>query len=507
MKMIKSVPTEIREFLEKEGGSSIFFEGGSGTGKTTLGLQIIEEMSEQERSFYLSTRVSDEALYQQFPWLEEKEMRAQVMDASKVFLQAVYEEKNKDEDKKKAVPKEDKKKIEGAQKFLSTIRDEGPPEEVDRTRLNQLEKDIPSLERVYDRIDDILPERSLVVIDSIEGITHKFGIDMETFVMTLQKDLVENSNTNLIMILEKDSAPDLEFLADGVVQLKRHQLEGRDVREIMLKKLRAVEFNQPSYLMSLKGGRFKCFEPYELDISGGNEWDPVEAPKGKYSSGIEDLDDLLDGGFDAGSYNVFEIQENVSNEEFFSVIRPLFLNFISQRRGVISVLSGGTHPENLRDDLIRFVPEEKFNKKFRIVDHLSSQTDKSYKLALAGKNQKQYRKIYNKSMRELRGDEDRGILDYHALDTLEYMRGGEMALQELLSGVANTKNSDDIGVGILKPGLNLSRDIKNMADNYFVILSINKTPCIYGVKPKTGLYAIVTDEEKGSPYIQLKQIV
>lgn len=506
MKMIKSIPTEIREFLEKEGGSSMFLEGDTGTGKTTLGLQIIEDIADQDKSFYLSTRVSDDALYKQFPWLEEKEMRSQVMDASKVFLQAVYEEKE-ESDESKAISEEEKKKIEGAQEFLSTIREEGPPEEVDRTRLNQLDKDIPSLKRIYDRIDNILPERPLLVIDSIEGITHKYGIDKETFVMTLQKDLVENSNTNLIMILEKESQPKLEYLADGVVQLNRYQLEGRDVREIMLKKLRAIEISQPSYLMSLKGGRFKCFEPYELDISGGKGWDPIEAPDEKYSTGTEDLDDLLGGGFDEGSYNVFEVQKNVSNEEFFSVIRPLFLNFISQKRGVISVLSGGTHPENLRDDLIRFVPEEMFNQKFRIVDHLSSQTDKSYKLALAGKNQKQYRKIYDKSMKELRGDEGLGILDYHALDTLEYMRGGEMALQELLSGVANTKNSKDLGIGILKPGLNLSQDIKNMADNYFVILSIHKTPCIYGVKPKTGLYAIVTDQEKGSPYIQLKQIV
>jgi len=506
MKVIKSIPTEIKKFLEKKGGSSIFLEGSTGTGKTTLGLQIIEEMADQDKSFYLSTRVSDEALYNQFEWLEEKEMRSQIMDASKLFLQAIYEE-GKEKRDKMAIPEKEKKKIDGAKEFLSTIREKEPPEEVNRTRLEQLDRDIPSLNRIYDRINDILPERSLLVIDSIEGITHKYGLNMETFVMTLQKDLVENSNTNLVMILEKESEPELEYLADGVVQLKRNQLEGRDVREIMLKKLRAIELKQPSYLMSLKGGRFKCFEPYELRISGGNEWEPIESPEGKYSTGIEDMDELLGGGFDTGSYNVFEIEENVSNEEFFSVIRPLFLNFIAQGRGVISVLSGGTHPENLRDDLIRFVPEELFNQKFRIVDHLTSKTDKPYKLALAGKNQKQYKEIYNQSMKELRGEEELGILDYHALDTLEYMRGGEMALQELLSGVANTKNSDDIGIGILKPGLNLSREIKNMADNYFVILSINKTPCIYGVKPKTGLYAIVTDKEKGSPYIQLKQIV
>ncbi len=504
MKMIKSVPTEIREFLEKEGGSSFFLEGASGTGKTTLALQIIEEIADPEKSFYLSTRVSDEALYNQFPWLEEKEMRSQITDASKVFLETIYGEEEEEEE---GLPDEEKEKIEGAQEFLSTIREEGPPENVDRTRLDQIEEDIPGLERIYERIDNNLPERSLLVIDSIEGITHKYGIDMETFVMTLQKDLVENSNTNLIMVLEKESAPDLEYLSDGVVQMNRYQLEGRNVRTIKLKKLRAVKISQPAYLMSLEGGRFKCFEPYELDISGGKEWETVEAPEGMYSSGTEDIDQLLGGGFDAGSYNVFEVEENVSNEEFFSVIRPMFLNFLSQKRGVLTVLSGGTHPENLKDDLTRFLPEKYFNEKFKIVDYFSSKTDKPYKMALAGKNQSQYREILNRSMEELKSGESEGILDYTGLDTLEYMQGGDIAVKQLLQGVANTKNSDNLGLGILKPGLNVSREIKNMADNYFVIVSINKTPCIYGIKPKTGLYAIVTDEEKGSPYIRLDPIV
>ncbi len=503
MKMIRSIPPEVREFLEKEGGSSIFIEGASGTGKTTLGLQIIEEIADPQKSFYLSTRVSDEALYKQFPWLEEKEMRSQITDASKVFLEKLYGGEEEEEEK----PDEDREKIEGAKEFLDTIREEGPPEETDRTRLNQLEKEIPGLERIYDRIDHVLPDRSTLVLDSIEGITHKYDIDMETFVMTLQKDLVENSNTNLIMILEKEESPELEYLGDGVIKMERYQLEGRDVRTIHLRKLRAIKIKQPSYLMSLEGGRFKCFEPYELDISGEQEWRPVESPEGKYSTGTEDIDELLDGGFDAGSYNIFEVGENVSNEEFFSVIRPIFLNFITQKRGVLTVLSGGTHPENLREDLTRFVPESQFNKKFRIVDYFSSKTDKPYKMALAGKSQSQYRKKYNETIQELKGDQEEGILDYTGLDTLEYMQGGEVAVKQLLSGVANTKNSDNLGIGIVKPGLNMSQEIKNMADNYFVILSINKTPCIYGVKPKTGLYAIVTDEEKGSPYIRLDPIV
>ena len=505
MKMIRSMPSEVKEFIDHEGGSSLFLEGSAGTGKTTLGLQIIEEMEDTKKSFYLSTRVSDQALYQQFPWLEDKEMRAQIMDASKVFLETIYEEE--EEEDFSSMPESEKKKIQGAQKFLKTVRETGPPQNVDRTRLSSLDKKIPGLERIYDKIDNILPERSLLVIDSIEGITHKYGLDMETFIMTLQKDLVENSNTNLIMILETEENPSLEYLVDGVVQLNRYEIDDRDVREIRLRKLRSVEIKQPSYLMSLKGGRFKCFEPYTLETSGEKEWEAIDAPEGKYSSGTEDIDELLNGGFDAGSYTVFEVGENVSNPEFFSVIRPIFLNFMSKERGIQAVLSGGTHPENLKEDLTRYVSEDTFNQKFRIVDYFSSKSDKPWLIPLAGKSTDQVRKTYDERMYDIRGEENKPILEMNGLDTLEYLQGGEIAIKELLRAVADTKNSDDLGMGIIKPGLNLSREIKNMADNYFVLVDVNKTPCIYGIKPKTGLYAIVNDEEKGSPHIRLESIV
>ena len=37
--------------------------------------------------------------------------------------------------------------------------------------------------------------------------------------------------------------------------------------------------------------------------------------------------------------------------------------------------------------------------------------------------------------------------------------------------------------------------------------NIDRRPCIYGLKPKTILYALVADEEKGLPYVKLEPIV
>ncbi|MFW6141035.1 MAG: gas vesicle protein GvpD P-loop domain-containing protein [Candidatus Saliniplasma sp.] len=503
MTNIEGIPKEIIEFLNKGGGSSLFLKGSAGTGKTTLALQLIEEMGHPDKSFYLSTRVSDQSLYKQFPWLEEKEMKSRVLDSSKMFLEAIYSEEEEEDDE---LPESEKKKIESAKQFLDQIEEGGPPENVDRTYLNSLDEKIPALVRIYDRIDQILPERPMLVIDSVEGITSKYGIDEEKFIMTLQKDLAENSNTNLIMVLEKSDAKDLEYLVDGVVELNRYQLDKRNVREIHLIKLRGVGIEQPSYLMTLSGGRFKCFEPYRIPEAGELEWEPLETTEDKYSTGTKDLDEILGGGFGKGTYNVFEVKENVSNEEYFSVIRPIFLNFLTRDRGVLAVLSGGTHPENLRDDIVRFVKSEKFNQRFRIVDYFSPKSDKPYMMALGGKSRDEVGKIYTKHMKDIRGDKNRPILEYTGFDTMEYLMGNEIAIKELLEAVANTKASNKLGIGLVKHGLKVASEIKNMADNYFVINSINKTPCIYGIKPKTGLYAIVSSGEK-VPHIDLVPIM
>src|SRR4029077_20062383 len=90
-----------------------------------------------------------------------------------------------------------------------------------------------------------LPERSLLVIDSLEGVTHKYGLEMEEFVMALQKDLVEGSNTNVVMVLEKPEAGGIEYLVDGLISIQREELDERRVRHMRLEYVRATELPRP----------------------------------------------------------------------------------------------------------------------------------------------------------------------------------------------------------------------------------------------------------------------
>ncbi|NIP35344.1 MAG: DUF2075 domain-containing protein, partial [Thermoplasmata archaeon] len=83
------LPPEIHRFFQNPGGHSLIVKGKAGTGKTTLVLQMLEEVFNGLDNFYLSSRVSDTALYKQFPWLLSKERNERLIHASKRFLDSI----------------------------------------------------------------------------------------------------------------------------------------------------------------------------------------------------------------------------------------------------------------------------------------------------------------------------------------------------------------------------------------------------------------------------------
>ncbi len=503
-----SIPREISEFFAKKGGRSLLVKGQAGTGKTTFALQLLEELGKPNRSFYLSTRVSDEALYNQFPWLRETDMKSRVVDSSRMLLETLCPAQPDDE---LLDDKESAKRVLAAKGFLKSIAsdDLSPPSKVDRTRLKVIAERIrmPEIERIYDCIERSLPEKSMLIVDSIEGVTNKYGIEMDEFITCLQKDLVESSNVDVLMVLEKAEAPSLEYLVDGVVSLTAEALPQGRVRHMKLVKLRATEIRQPSYLLSLKNGRFTGFDAFVPNHVKSGQWQIVSDKPGFYSTGIEDLDTLMGGGYPIGSYNVVEVDDNVSSEEYYLVVRPILLNFMSQQKGIVAVLTGGDHADAMRKDLTRFIAPEQFDKFVRIADYFQQRSEAPYVMALGTRSKEEAFKVWKENLEHLRGKESRPIIDYAGFDTLEYLQGGEVAIRNLLDAVAKIKISKDIGIGILKPGLKLRQEIMNMADTFIKITSIDKRPCVYGVKPKTIIHAIVTDGDKGAPYVKLVPIV
>jgi hypothetical protein len=182
------------------------------------------------------------------------------------------------------------------------------------------------------------------------------------------------------------------------------------------------------------------------------------------------------------------------------------LNFLKQERGIIAVLPGGEHPESFKKELTRYISEELFNKYVRIADYFSATSPYPYVMPLA-KTREEMVRTWRENESAIRGKDNKPIIEYTGFDALEYIQGDAPAIKSLFSGVARIKISKDIGIGLIKPGLKVTQEIINMADTYFKILDIDRTPCIYGVKPRTIIYAIVADELLGTPNLKLVPIV
>ncbi len=503
------MPPEVLSFLSGKGGRSLIVKGGAGTGKTTFGLELLERIGKPQQSYYLSTRVGDEALYRQFPWLKATEMRARILDAGKLFLDTINAGSKPGAGGE--LPESEQRKISAAREMMRSFGDEhGPPTRVDRTHLAALLKrnPMPEVENVYNRIEKALPEKSLLVIDSLEGVTHKYGLEMEEFVMALQKDLVESSNTNVVMILEKPEAGGIEYLVDGLISIQREELDERRVRHMRLEKLRATAIARPRYAVTLAEGRFEALGFGNADHpSNPGQWHPVADPDRYYSTGIPDFDHLLGGGFRRGSFNAFEVDVNVGIDDYYMLFTPTLLNFLSQGRGIIAVLAAGESHEKLRETVNRHTPPHVFDTRVRVADYTANETELPYIVPMARFGRDEALRAMVSAEKAARGPEQKPFLEYTAFDTLESLMGDQVAIRMYFHGVQRTKLVGNCGIGLLKPGLLVSSEILNMMDSYFRIINIDNAPCIYGIRPRTTIYSISTDPEKGAPHAKLTPIV
>ena len=197
-------PSEIIKFVSSPGGHSLILRGMAGTGKTTLALQMIEELAAVQQSYYMSTRVSDQSLFNQFPWLLEKVKEGEILKARKKLKKKSDSEqqvekilvglaaiKGEMKGEKIKAPRRELTRLQGI------IESGGEAEVAEPSGESELTVTIgptmPEIEMAYDVVDKALPERTLVVIDSIDALAEKYGVPAARLINTLQKDLVEVS--------------------------------------------------------------------------------------------------------------------------------------------------------------------------------------------------------------------------------------------------------------------------------------------------------------------------
>jgi hypothetical protein len=200
------IPQDIYTFFTSPGGHSLLIRGATKTGKTTIALQMVEELAEVEELLYVPSRKSERRRFIQFPWLLEKE------------------EKDRE--------------------YLSQrlMRRSPAPQEI----LN-----------IYARVAKRSPAPTIVVLDRIDKMAERHRVDVGDLVELLHRDLASRSKAQLLFVQEQSRLRGLEAMVDGCMVLKPFSEDDQEFTgSLEIVKLMDIDIQEPRFFYKIKGGRF-----------------------------------------------------------------------------------------------------------------------------------------------------------------------------------------------------------------------------------------------------------
>ncbi|MFQ6106628.1 MAG: gas vesicle protein GvpD P-loop domain-containing protein [Thermoplasmata archaeon] len=500
----KGIPDALLDFFRGPGGHSLIVKGTAGTGKTTFALQLTEELESVENSYYMSIRVSDQSLYNQFPWLKDR------MEFSKRIAPTRTEHVSEEEEGK--VHRTELKKLEGriemGEEDENSIYDKISEGEVTETGLIlDLGSDLPEIDKAYDVVENALPEKTLILIDSINALAERYGIHPSKLMNTLQRDLVETSSSDVLYVLESSGETRLDYLGDGVISFTSEEHAGRRLRIMKIEKLRGTEIRQHKCAYSLDGGRIRTFGFEKMEIPDKKApWVPVpDISENWISTGNEQLDSLI-GGFKKGTIVALEIGGNVDTVYSDLLKTSLISNFVSLGRGVAFVPEKKASSEIVRDEILPFVGEEALEKCMRVFEPSATTSVEGSRIALPMEGADVDNELKWSNIEYHLSRAERPILSLMGFDTLEAVFGHEV-IEEMAGHMSSIRKSKDIFLGIVTSTTSSTSPLANLAHTHIKIENIDGSVILYGEKPYTELHALSFDHSKGHPKAVLTPII
>lgn len=444
------IPVEIRQFFSSVFGKTLLFKGRPGTGKTTLVFEILNELRPDGNCIYISPRVDQSSSYGKYPWIEgdfnSNDEFIQMLDARIKMVQEAFDDK-------------------------------------------------PLI--VVDSIDAL----SIATTESSDWLANKFELER------MLTDFGRKVNADMLMVTEQIDLTSLDYLVDGVVSLERSEISERDIRKIHLHKLRGVGLSQSKYLFTLQNGRFSSFEPFAVSYPTQTVvCEPIPDPiSSKISTGTIDFDNILGGGYQKGSFNLFEITSGVG-DSFYSLLLPTFINHLNLNRGLLSMPSEGTSVETEKSMISPFSGEHRFENQFvgfevREMEGMIP----PYVAPLTGNIGNDMESIWSVKQ-ELINQLGSPILDYMGLDTMEYNYGVGNIGRVIGMMASRTKTTPNVVLAVAKHGQKITESVSHMATTHWKFENIDKTLVMYGIVPKTGLYVVEMNFESGYPQVTLSPI-
>lgn len=313
-------------FFSQKYGKSLVVKGRPGAGKTTFALGYLEGVLKQTPVCYLSSRFSDDSLFQPFPWLKDVSIRNMNGNNQGEIVNV---------------------STESLQKLEKMIEEGQISSSINKGLILNISDLLPEIRSLYQFVDANYGNSPLIVIDSMEALSEKYDMSSLTLFSVIHSDLVERSGANLIVILEAKENQKLEYFSDGVISMDYFVESDFLVRRAVVEKLRGVSLgSSPVYLYTLKDGVFLPFRqslviypetriPFNVTRSKEEFEVPLD------TSELSKLTPTGSKSVPLGSVIMLHRKDNsnVVNDVVNLVKNNLIRNAISEGRGVIDATS------------------------------------------------------------------------------------------------------------------------------------------------------------------------
>lgn len=414
--------------------------------------------------------------------------------------------------------------LEGKETYIANIsrfcdQDHAKLDEEGRHRILEIvamkEEGISAtLESILGEIHALKAKR--LVIDSFSAMAQAFKepIDARIVLHTILSKMVRQAGCTTLLIVEAPTGREgfglgvEEFVADGVIILRRGEVEGRSVREIEIAKLRGTEIKQPKLIFTMGSG-FRVCAPFSLKLPEEKKrFKPIPDTDTVYSTGSEQLDRILGGGCPRGSFWVVEADPTVPLILFRLFVGAPALNFLHQKRGVLYY----PPPSVTYEEVKSFYGESIDPKALKLlrVCEINPYSKEPSIVTIGGstKDLEKDEKAWNEAKEELRRKTKQSVLMLLSLEALEsrYGESREKIFNVVTNQIASCRANGDLTIALSRPQLASGFRAASLAGNALRLTEKNGTILFYGVNPRTGLYAVEADFSKGYPQLEFTPI-
>jgi len=346
-----------------------------------------------------------------------------------------------------------------------------------------------SISMVLEIVESIKARR--LVIDSYTALSQMFRSQAEarTFLHTLISRIVKQLECTTILIKEEQAEKEEygfeDFVADAVIHLKTGRLEDKLIRELTIVKLRGSEVRLPDACFTLHGG-FKVIKPLKIG-EAKRRYEPPPDPPGGYTTGIPSLDREI-GGFRDGSIILLEVDPKLAPRgEYHLILAPMAVSYVKKGRPCLIVPPGGISSKDIRGIAFRYgVSEEEYRRFVKVVEV------ERLKPPIA-KDRAALVEQFTGFLKSLERKSGKPPLKLIGMDRAAYLMGEEV-LPVIHRAVDELRERGGLAIWITKPTYPwMTERLAPLADIHLKIMRKHGGILLYGIKPRTPLYAVQPD--------------